>query len=111
MKSLNTEKIFIDREKLYGLIDQKVTDSQVDEVLNRAMQLKGLDLKDAAVLLNIAVDDAVDFVDSIRQFELHLIRGTGGVDPPALEHHHADGELVAGIDTLVDHKAVQRGIL
>ena len=53
MKSLNTEKIFIDREKLYGLIDQKVTDSQVDEVLNRAMQLKGLDLKDAAVLLNI----------------------------------------------------------
>ena len=53
MKSLNTEKIFIDREKLYGLIDQKVTDSQVDEVLNRAMQLKGLDLKDAAILLNI----------------------------------------------------------
>lgn len=53
MQSLNTEKIFIDREKLYGLIDQKVTDSEVDRVLNKALELHGLDLKDAAILLNI----------------------------------------------------------
>lgn len=53
MKSLNSEKIFIDRDKLYGMMEQNPTESDVDRVLNKAMNLKGLELEDAAVLLNV----------------------------------------------------------
>ncbi len=47
-------KKFIDRDKLYELIEtMKPSDSKVDEILNKALKLKGLGLEDAAVLLNI----------------------------------------------------------
>ncbi len=47
-------KNFIDRDKLYSLIEQKEPSTQeVDEILNRAIKLKGLGLHDVAKLLNI----------------------------------------------------------
>ncbi len=52
------EKGFIDRDKLYGLLEQKKTAAgNIDEILNRADQLKGLSLDDVASLL--VVEDPV----------------------------------------------------
>lgn len=53
---------FIDRDKLYGLIQTTPpSKSQVEEILNKALELKGLSLEQAATLL--AVEDA----EGIRQ--------------------------------------------
>jgi 2-iminoacetate synthase len=52
------EKGFIDRDRLYGLLEQKnPTSSEIDEILNRADQLNGLSLEDVASLL--VVEDPV----------------------------------------------------
>jgi 2-iminoacetate synthase len=49
---------FIDRDKLYGLLEQKEpASSKIDEILNRADQFKGLSLEDVASLL--VVEDRV----------------------------------------------------
>ncbi len=54
MNTSERNKIFIDRDKLYGLIEGKVpTKSEVDEVLNKALKLKGLSLEDVAQLLRV----------------------------------------------------------
>jgi len=43
---------FIDRDKLYGLLDNNVpTESQLNDILNKARKLKGLSLEDVAKLL------------------------------------------------------------
>ena len=45
---------FIDREKLYGLIDGDIpSESAVDAVLKKAAKLKGLSLEEVAVLLRV----------------------------------------------------------
>ena len=42
-------KNFIDRDKLYGLIEgKKPSQTDVDDILNKALKLKGLDLYDVA---------------------------------------------------------------
>jgi iron-only hydrogenase maturation rSAM protein HydG len=47
-------KNFIDRDKLYGMLEGKApSESQVNEILNKALKLKGLSLEDAAALLKI----------------------------------------------------------
>ena len=47
-------KNFIDRDKLYGLIDgKKPSQIEVDDILNKALKLKGLDLYDVAALLRV----------------------------------------------------------
>ena len=43
---------FIDRDKLYGLLENNVpTESELNEILNKARKLKGLSLEDVAKLL------------------------------------------------------------
>ena len=43
---------FIDRDKLYGLLDNNApTESQLNDILNKARQLKGLNLEEVAKLL------------------------------------------------------------
>ena len=45
---------FINRDKLYELIEGATpTTTQVNEILNKALKLKGLDLKDVACLLRV----------------------------------------------------------
>lgn len=47
---------FIDRDKLYGMLENNTpTESQINEILNKARKLKGLNLEDVAKLL--CVDD------------------------------------------------------
>lgn len=50
---------FINREKLYSLIEGKSpTEKELNEILNKALKLKGLNLEDVAALLRVT--DAVD---------------------------------------------------
>lgn len=60
---MNTEernKVFIDRDKLYGLLEGKTpTESEINEVLNKALKLKGLDLKEVALLLRVENTDHI----------------------------------------------------
>ncbi|MBQ7985610.1 MAG: [Bacteroidales bacterium] len=45
-------KVFIDRDKLYNLLDRKAPqENELDEILNKALKLKGLSLTDVAALL------------------------------------------------------------
>jgi 2-iminoacetate synthase len=54
MNAATLNKTFIDREKLYGLLDGPTpSDAEVTALLNKAMKLKGLSLEDVAVLLRI----------------------------------------------------------
>jgi 2-iminoacetate synthase len=52
--SPSTTQTFIDRDKLYGLLDGAVpTSAQVDAIIEKALELKGLDLEDVAALLRV----------------------------------------------------------
>ena len=47
-------KPFIDRDKLYGLIEGKIpTESDLDAILNKSLKFKGLNLKETASLLRV----------------------------------------------------------
>lgn len=47
-------KVFIDRDKLYSLIEGKTPDiDQVNAILNKSLKLKGLNLEDVATLLRV----------------------------------------------------------
>ena len=56
-KNMNTaerHKNFIDRDKLYAIIEGEVpTESQVDQILNYALKLKGIGLGDVGALLRV----------------------------------------------------------
>ena len=45
---------FIDRDKLYGMLENNApTESQLNDILNKARKLKGLNLEDVAKLLSV----------------------------------------------------------
>lgn len=48
------DRHFIDREKLYGMVDGKApSPDELDRILNKALEMKGLDIHDVASLLRI----------------------------------------------------------
>ena len=54
MNIAERHKNFIDRDKLYSIIEGEApTDSQVDEILNQARKLKGIGLGDVGALLRV----------------------------------------------------------
>jgi 2-iminoacetate synthase len=54
MPHKSNEKVFIDRDKLYELIENKApSPSQINDILEKALKLQGLDLNDVAALLKI----------------------------------------------------------
>ena len=53
-------KNFIDREKLYGLIEGAApTEAELQQILNKAFELKGLGLEDVAALLRVTNRDQI----------------------------------------------------
>lgn len=59
MNKSERNKVFIDRDKLYSLIEGKTPDvSEVNTILNKALKLKGLNLEEVAALLRVQ-DQAV----------------------------------------------------
>lgn len=54
MNTAERHKNFIDRDKLYSIIEGEIpTESQVDEILNQALKLKGIGLGDVGALLRV----------------------------------------------------------
>jgi 2-iminoacetate synthase len=54
------EKVFIDKDKLYGLLEGNPPDeSALNDVLDRSLKLKGLSLEDVAVLLRTEKSDDI----------------------------------------------------
>ena len=59
MNKNERNKVFIDRDKLYSLIEGKTpNESQVNVIINKALKLKGLNLEEVATLLRVE-DSAV----------------------------------------------------
>ena len=53
-------KNFIDREKLYGLIEGAApSEAELQQILNKALELKGLGLEDVAALLRVTNHDQI----------------------------------------------------
>ncbi len=72
----NIEKNFIDRDKLYNLIEStKYSKEKVDEVLNKSLQLKGLTLEEAAILLSVNDDESLKKILFTAQKVKNLIYG------------------------------------
>jgi 2-iminoacetate synthase len=54
MNKSERNKVFIDRDKLYSLIEGNIPDTtEVNSILNKALKLKGLNLEEVAVLLRV----------------------------------------------------------
>ncbi len=53
-------KNFIDRDKLYGLIDTEApTENRIDEILNQGLKLQGLTLEQVAALLRVESESGI----------------------------------------------------
>ncbi len=50
----------IDESRINELIEKKVDNSKVDEILNKALNLMGLNLEDSAALLNVEDDETLN---------------------------------------------------
>ncbi len=60
MQTEERNKNFIDRDKLYGLIEGKTpAESEIDDILNHALKLQGLDLREVAALLRVEDENAI----------------------------------------------------
>lgn len=60
MDSSKKFKNFINREKLYGLIEGAApTEAELKQILNKALELKGLGLEDVAALLRVKDHDQI----------------------------------------------------
>ena len=58
-------KVFIDRDKLFSLIEGKTpTKIEVDAILNKALKLGGLNLEEVATLLRV---EDVDIIHNIME--------------------------------------------
>lgn len=76
MKTVANYKTFIDREKLYSLIQQKeLSDSELDEILNQALKLKGLSLLEVAKLLTIEDEKKLYKLLNVSKIIKNLIYG------------------------------------
>ncbi len=59
-------KNFIDRDKLYSLIEGEIpTSSQIDEILNKGLKLKGLNLEEVATLLRVDDEETIQKIMNV----------------------------------------------
>jgi 2-iminoacetate synthase len=54
------EDIFIDEELINNLLEKNVSQDEVNKILDKALLLKGLDLEDVAMLINISDEELLD---------------------------------------------------
>ena len=69
-------KNFIDRAKLYGLIERNApTTAELEKVLSKARNLSGLDLEEVALLLSVKDGDGIRKIMDIAQYVKEEIYG------------------------------------
>ena len=69
-------KNFIDREKLYNLVNGSIpTEQELDAVLAKARKLKGLSLEDVAVLLRVTDHNQIHKIMETAKFAKESIYG------------------------------------
>ncbi|MDD4848329.1 MAG: [FeFe] hydrogenase H-cluster radical SAM maturase HydG [Bacteroidales bacterium] len=69
-------KNFIDREKLYGMIEgNEPTQSELNAILDKAKLLKGLSLEDVAALLRVKKHDDIRSIMDVAHFVKEAIYG------------------------------------
>ncbi|MBO4739775.1 MAG: hypothetical protein J5606_09500 [Bacteroidales bacterium] len=69
-------KNFIDREKLYRLIEGSVpTNEELDKVLEKAKALKGLSLEDVALLLRVKDKEQIHKIMQVAKYAKEEIYG------------------------------------
>lgn len=73
----NIEKNFIDRDKLYSLIEDKKKSSKerVYNVLDKALKLKGLNLEEASILLSVNDNESLQKILECAKIVKNLIYG------------------------------------
>lgn len=59
---MNKTNVIINEEKIYDLMEKKAPKAQINEILNKALQLKGLSLEESAILLNISDEETLNTV-------------------------------------------------
>lgn len=67
---------FIDRDKLYGLLENNVpTESELNDILNKARKLKGLSLEDVAKLLCVEKEEDIQKILDTARYAKEEIYG------------------------------------
>ena len=67
---------FIDRDKLYGMLENNApTASQLDDILNKARKLKGLNLEDVAKLLSVEDEAGIAKILDTAEYAKNEIYG------------------------------------
>ena len=57
---IKSERIVINETKIQELMESSVSREQIKDILNKALELKGLDLEESAALLNVADEDLLN---------------------------------------------------
>ncbi|HEY3277783.1 MAG TPA: [FeFe] hydrogenase H-cluster radical SAM maturase HydG [Syntrophorhabdaceae bacterium] len=74
MATHEKEKPFIDREKLYGLIEEKTpSQAELESILNKSLQFKGLNLSEVAALLRVSEPAQIrQIMNAARSVKEHI---------------------------------------
>lgn len=58
--SMDLRNIIIDPEKIYEVLAKKTDSVKIDDILTKALELKGLDYEEASALLNVEDEETLD---------------------------------------------------
>lgn len=106
-----TNKQIINVNKINELIEQTYTESQIDEILNKALELKGLSLEDSAALLNVKDETVLEKIFKAAKQLKETIYGNRIVmfAPLYLSNYCVNNCLYCGFR--IDNKTMNRKML
>ena len=103
-----SSRIYISENKISKLIDNKGDKNKIQDIFNKALELKGLDLEESAILLNIQDDETLKQLFKIAKQVKESIYGNRIVlfAPLYLSNYCANNCLYCGFRA--DNKEIQR---
>ena len=75
MKKFDYKTEIIQPDIINELLDKKIDNSKIDDILNKAMQLKGLDLDESAELLNVSDESVAEKIFAAAKKLKEIIYG------------------------------------
>ncbi len=75
MKKFDYKAEIIQPDIINELLDKKIDNSKIDDILNKAMQLKGLDLDESAELLNVTDESVAEKIFAAAKKLKEIIYG------------------------------------